>query len=161
MQAVALAWQLYLLTNSTLRVGLIGLFSLMPFLIMSLFGGAAADRFDRKKLLFCTQTLMMCYSGVLIITTVSHTITPTLIYGIAFCSGFTRAFDAPARQALIPSLVPPDELANALTLNTMVRQLATIAGPGVGGLVLGLFGLPLTYAVNCASFIVLLAALLA
>src|SRR5690349_6648696 len=63
MQAVALAWQLYLLTNSTLRVGLIGLFSLIPFLMLSLFGGAAADRFDRKKMLFCTQILMMSYSG--------------------------------------------------------------------------------------------------
>src|SRR6266702_3225377 len=65
MQIVAIAWQVFLLTNSTLRVGLVGLFGLIPFLIMSLAGGAVADRFDRKRVLFATQSTMMLLAGVL------------------------------------------------------------------------------------------------
>src|SRR5437870_2373149 len=65
MQIVAIAWQIFILTNSTLRVGLVGLFGLVPFLIMSLAGGAVADRFDRKRVLFATQSTMMTLAGVL------------------------------------------------------------------------------------------------
>jgi MFS family permease len=102
----------------------------------------------------------MLVSSVLVIATVTGNISPTLIYVVSFASGITRAFDAPARQAMIPNLVPKEELGNALTLNTMLRQLATIAGPGLGGLVLGFFGVAVTYAINTASFLAIIAALL-
>src|SRR5947209_6715773 len=101
MQNVAIAWHLFILTNSTLRVGLVGLFGLMPFLVLSLAGGAVADRFDRRRVLMITQTTMMSLSLVLVLATITDTVSPTLIYVVAFISGFTRAFDAPARQALI------------------------------------------------------------
>ena len=132
MQNVAIAWHLFVLTNSTLKVGLVGLFGLVPFLFLSFVGGAVADRFDRRRVLVFTQTIMMSLSCVLVVTTMTDTISPTIIYAVSFISGCTRAFDAPARQALIPNLVPPDELANALTLNTMFRQMATIVGPRPG-----------------------------
>lgn len=159
MQQVAIAWQLYNLTNSPFQVGLVSFFGIVPFLVLSFVGGAMADQFDRKRILISTQLMTMSVACVLTVATFTGHASPALIYAISFVSGMTRAFDAPARQALIPNLVPPEELANALTLNTMLRQLATIAGPGLGGLVLGFFGLGVTYAINTVSFVSIIGAL--
>lgn len=161
MQIVAIAWHLFILTDSTFTVGLASLIGLIPFLVLSLAGGAVADRFDRKRVLLFAQALMMLIAGVLIVASVTDTASPGLIYGVSFVMGFARAFDAPARQAIVPNLVPPEELTNALTLNTMFRQVATIVGPGLGGLILGVFGLATTYALNFVSFLAIIAALLA
>jgi MFS family permease len=160
MQQVAIAWQLYNLTNSPFQVGLVSFFGIVPFLFLSFVGGALADRFDRKRILLTTQFMTMTVAAVLTTATITGQVSPALIYAISFISGMTRAFDSPARQALIPNLVPPDELANALTLNTMLRQLATVAGPGLGGLILGFFGLSVTYAINTLSFVSIIGALL-
>ncbi|HLF76314.1 MAG TPA: MFS transporter [Dehalococcoidia bacterium] len=160
MQQVAIAWHLYNLTGSSFQVGLVAFFGIAPFLFLSLVGGALADQFDRKRILLVTQTATMLVSSLLVIATVAHVITPTMIFAISFLSGMTRAFDAPARQSMIPNLVPPNELANALTLNTMLRQLGTIAGPGLGGLILGFFGVGVTYALNTISFLGIISALL-
>jgi MFS family permease len=160
MQQVAIAWQLFILTDSTLNVGLVALFGLVPFIGMSLVGGAFADRFDRKRILITTQVTSMALSCCLLAVTLADIATPAMIYAYAFAAGLTRAFDAPARQAMIPNLVPPEELANALTLNTMFRQVATIIGPGIGGVVVEVFGLEAAYACNVASFLALIGALL-
>ncbi len=160
MQTVAIAWQIFVLTNSSLRVGLVGLFGLVPFLLLSFAGGAVADRVDRKRILVATQSMMMLQSLLLVFATIADAATPGLIYGVAVLAGATRAFDQPARQALVPNLVPPDDLANALALNTMFRQMATIVGPGLGGLVVGIFGLAPTYALNAVSFLAIIGALI-
>jgi len=160
MQSVALAWHLFVLTNSTLRVGLFGFFSVIPFMVLSFVGGATADKFDRRRVMLVTQSILMCLSLVLVFTTLTHQVSPSLIYGIAVASGMARAFDGPARQAMIPNLVPREELGAALTLNTMLRQMATIVGPGLGGLVLGLAGLAPTYFINSLSFVAIIGALL-
>jgi MFS family permease len=160
MQQVAIAWHLFVLTDSTLKVGLVGIFGLIPFIGMSLVGGALADRFDRKRILIVTQLTSMALSGCLLAATLTDVVTPGLIYVYAFTAGLTRAFDAPARQSMIPNLVPRDELASALTLNTMFRQVATVIGPGLGGIVVGVFGVSAAYAINVVSFLALIGALL-
>jgi MFS family permease len=160
MQQVAIAWHLYNLTGSAFQVGLVSFFGVAPFLVLSFVGGAIADQFDRKRILIFSQVLTMLSACVLAAATFTGHISAPLIFGISFASGMTRAFDAPARQALIPNLVPLDELANALTLNTMLRQLATIVGPGLGGIVLGFLGVGATYAINAASFLAIIGALL-
>ncbi len=160
MQQVTLAWHLFTLTDSTFQVGLIAFFGIAPFMVLSFVGGAVADRIDRKRVILVTQSITMMITIGLVIATVSDAITPGLIYGVAFLTGATRAFDAPARQALIPNLVPRDELASALTLNTMLRQMATIFGPGVGGLVIGFAGVSTAYAINAATFLAVIGALL-
>jgi MFS family permease len=160
MQAVAIAWQIFVLTNSSLKVGLVGLFGLVPFLLLSFAGGALADRVDRKRILVATQSMMMLQSAFLVVATIADVATPGLIYAVSFAAGATRAFDQPARQALVPNLVPPEDLANALSLNTMFRQMATIVGPGLGGLVVGIFGLAPTYALNAVSFLAIIGALI-
>jgi len=160
MQTVALAWHVLELTDSTFQVGLIAFFGIVPFLVLSLLGGAIADRLDRKKIILASQSATMLTTIVLVAATAAGFATPALIYAIAFVSGATRAFDAPARQALIPNLVPASELAGALTLNTMLRQMATIFGPGIGGVVIGLAGLSAAYAINAATFLAVIGALL-
>ena len=158
-QAIANALQIYHLTGSTLQVGLVGFFSFLPGLVFSFIGGAVADQFDRKRVLFVTQSATMSTVLVLVAATAGGFITPTIIYAVAFVSGATRAFDGPSRQALIPTLVPAAELAGALTLNTMARQLAAIVGPSIGGLVISLVGFSAAYAINAATFLVVLLAL--
>jgi MFS family permease len=160
MQQVAIAWHLYDLTGSSFQVGLVGFFGIAPFLVLSFAGGAIADRFDRKRILVSTQVMTMLGSLVLVGATFSGNVSPAVIFAVAFASGMTRSFDAPARQALIPNLVPAEELGNALTLNTILRQLATIVGPSLGGLVLGFFGVGAAYALNSLSFLAIIVALL-
>lgn len=160
MQQVAIAWQLFNLTDSTFQVGLVAAFGIAPFLAMSFVGGTIADRFDRRRIMLITQSWTMVNALLLLIATLADVITPGIIYGLAFMMGLSRSFDGPARQSLIPNLVPRDELANALTMNTMLRQLATVAGPGMGGIVLGLFGVAAAYAINSILVLSIIGALL-
>lgn len=160
MQTVTLAWHMFSLTDSTFQVGLLAFAGFVPFLVLSFVGGAVADRINRKKVIFITQSGSLTATLVLVVATFGGFVTPGFLYVVAFVIGSTRAFDAPARQALIPNLVPRDELASALTLNTMLRQLATTIGPGMGGLLIGVAGAGTAYAVNATTFVAVIAALL-
>ena len=160
MQAVGIAWHIFILTDSTLHVGLVGLARVIPFMLLSFIGGAFADMVSRKRLILVTHVLLMAATGVLVLTTATGTVTPAIMYAVSVVSGAASAFDNPARQAIIPNLVPRSELANAMTMNTVLRQTATVLGPGIGGLVIGLFGLAPTYAVNALSFLAVILALL-
>jgi MFS family permease len=159
-QQVAIAWQLFVMTDSTFQVGLVAAFGIAPFLLLSFVGGTVADKFERRRILLVTQSFTMISAVVLFVTTLAGVISPGIIYAIAFISGMTRSFDGPARQALIPNLVPRNQLANALTMNTVLRQLATVVGPGIGGVALGIFGVGPTYAFNGVLHIAIIAALL-
>ncbi len=160
MQTVAIGWHIFILTDSTLQVGLVGLARVIPFMLLSFIGGDLADRVSRKKLILWTQSVLMLPTLALTIGTAIGIITPEFIYVVSVISGAATAFDAPARQSILPNLVPRNELANALTLNSINRQTATIAGPGIGGLVIGFFGLAPTYALNVLTFFAVIVALL-
>ncbi len=151
MQTVAIGWHIFVLTDSTLHVGLVGLSRAVPFMLLSFIGGAAADRVSRKRLIIFTQSILMAISMALTFATATGTVTTGFIYAMSALSGAASAFDAPARQSILPNLVPRTELANALTLHSILRQTATIIGPGLGGLVIGLLGLATTYGINVAS----------
>jgi MFS family permease len=161
MQTITLGWHIFVLTDSTFQVGLLAFFGFVPFLILSFAGGAVADRIDRRRVILVTQSASLLVTLALVSATVSGVVSPAVLYATAFAIGGTRAFDAPARQALIPNLVPRAELGAALTLNTMLRQLATIVGPGLGGLVIGLAGVGAAYSLNALTFFAVIAALLA
>ncbi|MHB8620609.1 MAG: MFS transporter [Chloroflexota bacterium] len=160
MQSIGISWQLYLLTNSPLQLGLLGLFRAVPFMALSLAGGALADTFDRKRLLIVTQTSQMLLTTLLVAATASGHVAPWLLYGVTFLSGAATAFDAPARQAMIPSLVSRQELPAALTLTMIQRRTAMILGPGIGGLVIARFGLAANYSGNALSFLAVVAVVL-
>lgn len=161
MQQVAVVWQLYQLTGSPLSLGLLGLFRVAPVLLLALGGGVAADALDRRKLMLASQAGMMLSSLGLLAATRAGVVTPAIIYGLAALGGVASAFDAPARQSLLPRLVTPETLPNALSLYTAVYEIAAIAGPALGGVVLAWKGVLPIYLLDVVSFLAVIAALLA
>ncbi len=106
MQNVAIGWHIFILTDSTLQVGLVGLSRVVPFLLLSFIGGALADQVSRKRLILATTSVLMATTVGLTSATAMGTITPGFIYVVAVISGAATAFDAPARQSILPNLVP-------------------------------------------------------
>jgi MFS family permease len=105
MQQAAVAWQVYLLTHSAVALGLIGLFRVVPIVVFSLWGGVIADVWNRRLLLLVTQTILLSISAALAITTGANHVGVWLIYLLTSLAAATVAFDNPARQAMVPSLV--------------------------------------------------------
>lgn len=160
MQTIGIAWHAYVLTNSPLQLGLLGLCRAVPFMVFSMIGGALADSMNRKRLLIVTQSSQMVITGGLVLATATNHVTVWLLYLVTFLGGAASAFDSPARQAIIPNLVPRGEMAGAMTLLTLLRRTAMIVGPGVGGLVIGRFGLSWNYFGNALSFLAVVLAVL-
>lgn len=161
MQVWAINWQLYALTHHPLALGLIGLFRVVPIVLFSLVGGTVADAWDRRKVMLATQTTLAGVAAALGLLTVTHHMTATHIYLLTVVGAAAMAFDNPARQALIPSLVPREDFTSAIALNSIVFRTATIAGPMAAGLLIARGGLGDTYWINAASFLAVIAALLA
>lgn len=159
MQNAAINWHTYELTGSALALGGLGLARLIPILFFSLAGGVVADTRNRRKVMMVTQSVMMTTAFVLGIVSVLGIVNVWWIYGVGFVNAAAAAFDLPSRQSLTPNLVPPEDLTNAITLSSMVFQIATIVGPGVAGVLIGQFGTGIIYWINGFSFIALLAAL--
>lgn len=155
MQVVAIAWHVYVLSGSALQLGLIGAARAVPFLLLTLVGGAVADVMDRRRLLMWVQAARMMSSGWLIFETITGSVSVFTLYAVTFVNGAATAFDGPARQALVPNVVPPQELASAYNLTTLLRQLATVFGPGLGGVLIGSLGLGWTYGLNGVSYLAL------
>jgi MFS family permease len=151
-QTVAIAWQIYELTDSAVALGLVGLAKALPLMGLSVLGGATADAFNRRGILVLAQLSSMGLVGLLGLATASTLVAPALIYLVAVGSGAIAAFREPARQAVVPATVPAPLIGGAVTLGTVVRQIATIAGPGIGGLAIGLSGLAATYVLSACLF---------
>jgi len=136
MQVVAINWHIYLLTRSPLALGFVGLTRVVPIVVFSLWGGVLADRLDRRRLMTVTQLAMTTVALALAGVTFAHRETLWLLYALNFFSASAVAFDGPARQALIPRLVPPEDLPGALSLNLSVFQAGLIGGPALAGLII-------------------------
>jgi MFS family permease len=163
MQSAAILWHVSLLVpedRRALALGLVGLVRVVPVVVFSLLSGVAADVYDRRKLMLLTQTMATALAAALAILTWRGLDVVWPVYAIAAASSAVGAFDLPARQSLIPNLVPREHLANALTLNTIMFQVAAVAGPALGGIVIGQLGVAWAYAFNAASFVVVIVALL-
>ena len=140
MQQVAVVWQLYLFTRSPWALGLLGLFRVAPLIVFALGGGVVADAFDRRRLMIATQsTFALVSAGLATVSATGHA-GAWALYGAAALTGMAGAFDAPARQALLPLLVPREDLPAALGLSAFVWQVATVTGPALGGVVLAWAG---------------------
>lgn len=161
MQVWAINWQLYALTHHALALGLIGLFRVVPIVLFSLIGGTVADAWDRRKVMLVTQTTLAGVAVALGTLTVTHQMTAAHIYFLTVISAAAMSFDNPARQALIPQLVPRSDFAGAIALNSIVFRTATIVGPMAAGLLIARGGLGETYWLNAASFLAVIAALIA
>src|SRR5256886_10903112 len=161
MQQVAVVWQLYQLTRSPLALGMLGAFRVVPIVVFALGGGVVADALDRRRLMLVTQSVLALVSVALAVLAHTQHTPPAAIYGLAFVAGAATAFDNPARQALVPRLVDRAQLPNALSLYATVWQVATIAGPALGGALLAWSGATAIYVLDVVSFGAVIAALLA
>ena len=164
MQVVAINWHVYLLTKSPLALGFVGLTRVVPIVAFSLWGGVVADRHDRRRVMIATQVAMTVVALALWGTTATDRESLWLIYVLNALSASAVAFDGPSRQALIPRLVPPEDLPGALSLNLSVFQASLIGGPALAGLLIahagqGTRGLALIYLLNAASFLAVIYAL--
>jgi MFS family permease len=160
MQFVAINWHVYLLTRSAFALGLVGLFRALPIILCSLVGGVVADAVDRKRLMIATQTVMLASAGLLTATTLAGVRSVWPIYILSGFASAATAFDIPARQSLMPTLVPPEDFPNAVSLGIVVFNTATIGGPAIAGFLLAQSGPAIIYAINAFSFIAVIAALI-
>ncbi|OGG27413.1 hypothetical protein A2960_06465 [Candidatus Gottesmanbacteria bacterium RIFCSPLOWO2_01_FULL_39_12b] len=160
MQVVAVNWQIYLLTGSALSLGLIGLSRFLPIVLFSLIGGMVADMANRRVIMLLSQILMIFISLILAITTYSNQVTPLLIYFLIAGNSIASAFDTPARQSLVPSLLPKKYFMNGVSLNTIMWQTAIVLGPSMAGFIIAFSGVGMVYIINLFSFIAVIVALI-
>jgi MFS family permease len=148
MQALAVGWQMFVLTGSSFDLGLVGLVQFIPTLGLFLISGQAADRFDRRIVAASAQTVEALAIAVLAATTASGLLTPGLLLAMAFVIGGGRAFEQPSLQSVLPNIVPAAVLPRAIAAANSAAQTAVVAGPALGGLLLAVSP-SLTFAV-CA-----------
>ena len=163
MQTAAILWHVSLMVPAERRpiaLGMVGLVRLMPIVFFSIAGGTLADAADRRRVMLVTQTIMGATAIALAGISFRGLAHPWPIYALAAIGAAAAAFDSPARQALIPMLVPRDHLANAISLNAIMFQIASVAGPSVGGLLIATLGVQWVYAVNAVTFLCVIIALL-
>ena len=133
-QATALAWQIYEITHDPLQLGFVGLMEFLPAALLALPAGHIADRMDRRRLILTGAVAELCAALVLLSLAATGHVTEIAILALAFCFGVARAVATPAARALMPNLMPKEHFASAVAWSSTSWQVATIAGPGLGGL---------------------------
>ncbi len=164
MRVAALNWHVSLLApahEKALALGGVGLSRVVPIVICSLIAGVAADAFDRRKVLLCTNGAMFFISGSLAAMTLAGVHQLWAIYLVSAVSAAASAFDNPARNAFFPQLVPPEHLPNAISLNSILFQAASVVGPVLAGGIISISNVAWVYVVDAVSFAVLVGSLLA
>jgi MFS family permease len=160
MQRIGQAWLVLQLTDSPLALGTITTIQFTPVLLFSLFGGVLADRVPKRKLLITTQSVMLLQATTLAVLTSTGLINLALLYVLAAVLGTTSALDNPTRQAFVSEMVGPDDLPNAVALNSSQFNSARLIGPGLGGLAIAAIGIAGCFYLNAISFFAVLTSLL-
>ncbi len=159
MQQVALSWLVYRLTRDPFQLGLVGFAGQFPGFLAGLYAGVVVDCTDRRRLVLWTQALALAQALLLAFLTLSGRIEVWHIYSLAALLGIVNAFDIPARQVLIGELVPASDRHNAIALNSTIVNGSRILGPSAAGLIVGLWGEGVCFAINAASFLAVLVGL--
>jgi MFS family permease len=147
--------------GSAVALGAVSLAQALAFFAFSLFGGSVADRVDKRRLLLTTQTLCMFFAILLGVLTAAHVVTVWMVVALAFLTGTALSFDQPTRAALVPELVPKEELLGALSLQSIVFTGASTIGPAIAGFSLASIGYAGNFFANAASYLAVTGALLA
>jgi MFS family permease len=142
----AVAWQVFQISGSALQLGLIGLMRFLPQLALTLLSGAVADAYDRRKIVVLAQIGPLLSAILLFALTVHGTISLAWIYTAIFFIAISSAFDQPARQALLPQLIPADVYPKAVATNSTIGQIAFVCGPIIGGILIARIGVAGAYA---------------
>jgi MFS family permease len=160
MQQVAQSWLIYRLTGSATLLGLVGFATQIPVFVLGAIGGVVSDRYSSHRVALWTQTAALFQAIVLAGLTLAGWIQPLHIILLGVVLGVVNAFDMPARQALVHRLIAPDDLANAVALNSSMINAARIIGPGFAGLLVAKLGEGACFLVNSASYLAVIVALL-
>jgi MFS family permease len=152
MQTVAQSFVVLGLTHSGTQLGLTTAARFLPMFLFGPIGGVFADRMDKRRVLYVTQSLAGLLAAVFAITVATHSITLWLVYLLALALGFVNVFDNPARQSFISEMVSPADLPNAVTLNSVAMNMARVFGAALGGVIAAAIGLALCFACNALSF---------
>jgi MFS family permease len=160
MQIWALFWHIRTLTDKPIALGGVGLARILPIIIFSLVGGAIADTFNRRKILFITQSCAALLALALGLLTQFGETTIWLIYAITALQAIAVAFDGPSRQALVPNLVPAKDLPNAFSMTSIAWQTGSILGPALTGFVIAFGGQEAVYYINAVSYLAAIIALI-
>lgn len=153
LQEVAQSWLVYTLTGSTVLLGLTAFMAGAPILLFSLIGGVVADRMDRRKVLLLSQYTQMTSAFILALLIYTGHVQIWHILALAFVNGTAQAFGGPAYQALIPSLVDPPHLSNAIALMSIQFNLARVIGPVIAGFTMNWLGAAACFGLNGLSFL--------
>lgn len=147
---VAVPFQIFEITKSSLQVGLVGLIQTLPLVVFALVGGAVADAFDRRNVLRAMQLVMFCTSSLLAINAgVGRAVWP--IFALMAVNAGITGMEAPTRTAMIPALVARDQVASAFALNQTLNQTASVVGPALGGILIAGFGIAPAYWVSAVA----------
>jgi MFS family permease len=156
---VAMAWQMYELTNSAWQIGLLGLARAVPQIALALLGGLMADAMERRRLMMGTQIAQLIVPVALAGLTLAHAMAPSSLYVASALLALAGTLETPARQALVPNLVPRAALTSAIALHSAQRGLSEILGPALAGLLLAVTGPAWCYTLNTGLCLTLLIAL--
>jgi MFS family permease len=157
---VAQAWLVLQLTNSSFSLGLVTALQSLPITFLALFGGVLADRFPKRPVLVITQSIMAIDSLVIAVLITNHQIQIWQIYIHASVHGLATAFDNPTRQAFVSEMVGPENLPNAIALNSSLFNAARVVGPAVGGLLIAAFTIDIPFYIDAISFTAVITGLL-
>ncbi len=152
MQSVAQSFVVLDLTHSGTQLGLTSAARFLPMFLFGPIGGVFADRLDRQRVLYVTQTLSGLLAGVFAVTVGTHSIRLWTVYLLALALGFVNVFDNPARQSFISEMVSAQDLPNAVTLNSVAMNMARVFGAALGGVIAAAIGLALCFTCNALSF---------
>jgi len=164
MQNAAVLWHVSTLVEQdqkALALGFVGLVKFVPIVVFCLIGGVVADAVDRRRLMLGAQAAMTVCAAALAFVTFEGHATPGWIYLLVGLHAAAASFDGPARQALVPALVPRAQLANALNLNTILFHASNVIGPPLAAVVMAGFGIGWVYTLNAVSFLAVIVALCA
>jgi MFS family permease len=149
LQAVIL-WQVYAISHSTVSLAIVGLVGFISALLSSLIGGVVVDAYDRRVVLFISQIVPGLGSLGLLAAIATDHVFLELIYALVLVTGLASSFEYPARQAILPAIVPRRLFTRALTINSALSSVTSVAGPALGGVLIALSGIGQAYAVHAA-----------
>ena len=159
MQTVAAIWLILSLTGSGVAVGLTTALQFLPMLLIGAWGGLLADRIPKRRLLIVTQALMAIPALGLFAVTATGVVEPWMVLLAVFAMGSVNAVDNPARQSFVMEMVGPGRVVNAVSLNSVIVQMARIVGPALAGLLIAGFGVVPCFALNALTFVAMIVAL--
>jgi len=157
MQNIGQSWLVWELTHSAMKLSIITMVQFLPMMLLSIPFGTLIDKFPKKKMLIFTQTAMMILAAVLATLTYFKVVEYWHLIVLGILLGFINTLDMPTRQAYMSEIVEREDLMNAVALNSSIYNLARIIGPGIAGIMIGIFGIAICFYLNALSFLAVIA----